>query len=126
MATVSIDDLGVEITQAIQRYTEEVQKAIEEEIDSTTDKVKDEIKAKSPKLTGSYKKGWSVKKESGNGTITRTIYNKTDYQLTHLLEHGHVNRDGTRTHGKAHIGPAWDKYGSELNKRIEQIIENGG
>ena len=126
MATVRIDKLGAEIAQAISTYTEEVQKAIEEEIDTTANKVKDEIKAKSPVLTGSYKKGWAVKKESSKGTVKRIVYNKTDYQLTHLLEHGHVNRDGTRTHGKAHIGPVWDKYQSELNKRIEQIIENGG
>lgn len=126
MATVKIDDLGAEIVQAIQSYTEEVQKAIEEEIDTAAGRIKDDIKSRSPVETGDYKKGWKVKKESSNGVITRTIYNKTDYQLTHLLEHGHVNRDGTRTPGKAHIGPAWDNHESKLNKRIEEIIENGG
>ena len=126
MATVKIDQLGAEIAQALSQYTEEVSKAIEAEIDTTATELKDEIKAKSPVMTGSYKKGWAVKKESSKGKVTRTIYNKTDYQLTHLLEFGHVNRDGTRTHGKAHIGPAEDKYITKLNKRIEQIIENGG
>lgn len=126
MATVKIDQLGAEIAQALSQYTEEVSKAIEAEIDTTAEALKEEIKAKSPVRTGSYKKGWKVKKESSKGTVTRTVYNKTDYQLTHLLEFGHVNRDGTRTHGKAHIGPAEDKYIKQLNKRIEQIIQNGG
>ena len=66
----------------------------------------------SPKKTGSYARGWSLKrvKSRGSGVTDIIVHNRTDYQLTHLLENGHVirNKKGTygRTHPIKHIAPA--------------------
>ena len=61
------------------------------------------LKADSPEKTGDYAKGWRMKKTS-KGYI---VHNKTDYQLTHLLEHGHARKGGGRdVKAKVHIRPA--------------------
>ena len=50
------------------------------------------MSANSPKDTGDYKKGWRIKQDKARKSII--VHNATDYQLTHLLEHGHVKRNG--------------------------------
>lgn len=66
----------------------------------------------SPKKSGDYAKGWTTKKVSDMEVV---VHNKTDYQLTHLLENGHVikNKKGTygRTRPIKHIAPVeeWAK-----------------
>jgi len=49
-----------------------------------------ELDANSPAKTGKYKKGWRIKQgKKAKQTNEVEIYN-TRYQLTHLLEHGHI------------------------------------
>lgn len=114
-----IDDLSKSILKELQRYS----RIIEEDLEVTKKEVADdllqEVKSKSPKSTGSYAKGWRIKK-SGSGYL---LYNKTDYQLTHLLEHGHAKRGGGRVQGKQHIAPAEEKAIKDLLSRIEKMIK---
>ena len=77
----------------------------------------------SPRKTGSYAKGWGVKKQ---GDMDVVVHNRTDYQLTHLLENGHVirNKKGTygRTNGTKHIAPVEEWAVDELPRRIIEDI----
>ena len=57
--TISVDDLEMEITQAIKAYTDDVIDAIEKEVDRTANKVRDDAKATAPKDTGKYAQGIS-------------------------------------------------------------------
>lgn len=64
----------------------------------------------SPKRTGEYASSWSTKVTRSSGRLIGvTVYNKR-YQLTHLLENGHVivNKKGEygRTRPIKHIEPA--------------------
>jgi Mg2+ and Co2+ transporter CorA len=124
--TVTIDQLAVEITQAIADYTDDVVQAIEVEVETTAKAVQADIKADSPRRTGEYAKGWARKKEKQQGAISYTIYNKNKPTLTHLLEYGHAKRGGGRVEGKPHIEPAVDRHIPAMERRIEQIIERGG
>lgn len=123
---ISIDELAVEITQAIAEYTEDVAAAIEAEVDATSKAIVDDIKANAPRKTGEYAKGWTRRKGGQPGTISYTIYNRSKPQLTHLLEHGHAKKGGGRVEGRPHIGPAVDRHIPAMERRIEQIIERGG
>ena len=58
------------------------------------------------------------------------VYNATDYQLTHLLEHGHalVGHNGKvlGTVGAIpHIGPAEQKAEKQLLKKVDIVVRGG-
>lgn len=76
------------------------------------------IRNASPRLTGSYARGWRVSKRGG-GLV---VHNATDYQLTHLLENSHVIANGSGTYGRTtpikHIEPAEQWASEELPRRI--------
>jgi hypothetical protein len=117
---VKIDDLANEITKQLRQFTDFVEEEVnlaKEEVAKTTVKT---LKENSPKQTESYAKGWRIKRFSRD----LVIHNATDYQLTHLLENGHINRDGTRTQGIVHIRPAEEIAVKEYVERVERAIQS--
>lgn len=127
MAKISIDNIGIEIAEVISQYTEEVSHAIEEEIDNTANKIKDDIVANAPKNKGEYAKGFKVKKEKKGSEVSRIIHNDKKPGLVHLLELGHATNGGTgRVKGKPHLQPSYDRHIPQMEKNIENIIKNGG
>lgn len=80
------------------------------------------IRNASPRLTGSYARGWRVSKRAG-GLV---VHNATDYQLTHLLENSHVIANGSGTYGRStpikHIEPAEQWASEELPRRIVEEL----
>jgi len=116
-----VDNLAKDIVKHLETYTREIQEEVEIITEDITKEAVKDLKSKTPfERTGEYKKGWARKKIDGG----YTIYNKNKPQLTHLLEHGHVNRDGGRTPGKAHIRPVEEASVTEYQKRIEKAIKS--
>lgn len=84
-------------------------------IDEYANKCLNIVKALSPvghSIKKKYKDGWVVEtKEARNGDYIATIWNKTDYHLTHLLENGHIivnKRNGVGwASAKPHIEEAY-------------------
>lgn len=112
----------------LENYSKDVKEATNKAIEKTARQSVRKLKNTSPKKTGDYAKGWAVKKErSRDGIYTITVHNKTDYQLTHLLENGHVvrNKKGVygRTNGIKHIAPVEQWASSELPLEIERELE---
>lgn len=82
-----------------------------------------ELRKTSPKATGRYAKGWKMRTSFENGTSARcTVFNATDYQLTHLLEKGHAKRGGGRVAAIPHIAPAEEKAAQALVKRVKEAV----
>lgn len=126
MANVSIDNLAAEITLAVKEYTEDVSAAIEREADQTSQRLAKEIRARSPRRTGEYAKGWARKKQGRDGEIRYIIYNRRKPRLAHLLEFGHAKRGGGRVAERPHIRPPADKEIEAFQNRVRTIIRNGG
>jgi len=122
---VQIDQLADAITKELHEYTEEVSAGIAEVVDQIAKECKAEIVANSPKRTGKYAKGWTIKKDNGYYRTKRIIWNK-NYRLPHLLEKGHAKRGGGRVAGIPHIKPAEEKYSAKLIKCIEDVIRSSG
>lgn len=116
----------LDIKDILNDYSSDIQEAIQEEAVKVANKGRDELRNTSPKRTGKYRKGWSVKTIKGNGFIDCTIHNSTNYQLTHLLEHSHLTRNGKKTTPKVHIKPVEQACIKEYEKNVEKIIKNGG
>ncbi|MDC2866515.1 HK97 gp10 family phage protein [Bacillus sp. BP-3] len=114
----SVNDLADEIVRQVATYTREVEEKVEVSKVEVAKKGVGELKQKSPKLTGDYRKGWRVKKV-GKDVV---IHNATDYQLTHLLEHGHVKAGGGRVAAKPHIRPVEEIVVSEFISKVEEAI----
>ena len=88
---VKISGLENACTQALNDYRKVTFEALKKAVDKTTKKTVDAIKGRAPRKTGKYAGDWSSKKmEESSVSYGRIVYNRKHYQLTHLLEHGHV------------------------------------
>ena len=119
-------DSILNVMDILNEYSNDIQEGITNEAQTVAKEGANELESSSPKRTGDYRKGWRVKTTKGNGFVNCTIHNSTNYQLTHLLENGHLNRDGSRTPPKVHIKPVEKQCISNFEKNIENIIKNGG
>lgn len=63
--------------------------------------------------SGLYRKGWRMKTYTENGVKAVKVYNETCYQLTHLLEFGHLAKNGKFVQPVPHI-----KQAEELAERV--------
>lgn len=91
--------------------------------DKCCDKIKSNVQKQNLVKRGKYLQGWKVEIEDRDrGGHTAIVHNETDWQLTHLLENGHliVNKRGGTGWASAHphINPA---YKSLRNKFIKAM-----
>lgn len=116
----------LEIKDILDEYSKDIQEGITDDAIKVAKEAVIDLKNTSPNRTGSYRKGWRVKKDKGNGYINCIVHNATDYQLTHLLEKPHLKRNGGLTTPKVHIAPVEEKSIKQYEREVEQIIKNGG
>jgi len=126
MAKIAIDNLAKEITKAVQKYTEDIEDAIELKVDEVADEMLKDVRQNSPVQSGRYRRGFRKTARDLGGKTTRIIWNKSEPTLVHLLEFGHAKVNGGRVSGKPHMRPAYDKNSAKLQSDIKRIIENGG
>lgn len=115
------------VTAQMKELMDQVDKDVKNSAKRNIDRVSKEsvqkLRNTSPRKSGSYAQGWGTKKQ---GEMDVIVHNRTDYQLTHLLENGHVirNKKGTygRTHGIKHIAPVEEWAVDELPRRIIEDI----
>lgn len=120
--SIKIDNLQKEIESILEEYSEDALDVVKQTVPKIGKKAVSELKKKSPKHTKRYAKGWKLKQENERLSTSAIVYNKDRYQITHLLENGHANRDGGRTNGQPHIKPVEDKVVKETIQKIKEGI----
>lgn len=127
--TIKADELQKALTDYLENYVEDIEEDVKDTVTEVAKEAKQELVQTSPKSgiarKTKYYKGWAIR----NGGRTRkkhyygkTVWNKTNYQLTHLLEFGHATRNGGRTNPQPHIRPVEEKYGTKFADLLEKKI----
>jgi len=134
--TIDPRELKQELDKYFNEYVEDINDVVVESVNTISKEARDELVKTSPKSgiarNTKYYKGWAIKIGAKTRQeafkYTKVIYNRTNYQLTHLLEFGHLKANGTgRVAAKPHIRPVEEKYGIKcsdlLGKNIRRISQ---
>lgn len=122
------ETLSVQMDKILEAYNERVQNVSRVAVQRVGRESVKKLRSTSPKRSGSYAKGWRLKTLKMSGNVTDVVVNNaTDYQLTHLLENGHVVVNAKGTFGRApahpHIKPVEEWANNELPAEIERELK---
>lgn len=123
--------LVASLVSTCEEYTEEIKATVVEGIIDIGQEATAEIRAIAPVYEGAnkntskgaYKRSWTYRVDRERGKINVTVHAKSPhYRLTHLLENGHLNRDGT-TRSKAipHISIVNNIAEKKVDKLLEEL-----
>lgn len=119
------ESVSVQMEELLDDVSKRVKGVMKESIKQTAVESAQKLRNTSPVKTGSYSKGWKAGKQRGDDYV---VHNATDYQLTHLLENGHIirNKKGTygRTHPIKHIKPVEEWASDELPRKVDRGLSN--
>lgn len=134
---VKPEQLDEAIREQLETYSEEIKQNLDKNFKEVAEKTAETLRKGGPykERTGKYTPDWSVTDRRNIGVIQSgqySVHNRKHYQLTHLLEKGHVNRRGNRVVGNSkafeHILPA-EQAAEELEvNATEKAVRsaNGG
>ena len=115
--------VSIQMKQILDEFDDHVNEVLGQAAVETADESVDKLQNTSPRKSGEYASGWRVKKLSKGDVVVHNIH----YQLTHLLENGHVikNKKGTygRTSGIKHIKPVETWANREFQRKIERGLK---
>lgn len=130
----------VDFLKLMKQYTDDVVEAMTEETRNTAENGAETLRnVRQPDATEGgtakpmkrrqwrkYSRSWKVKEFDGTNFYRAIIHNSKHYRLTHLLEYGHMTRNGKKTRAFAHIQPVDEAVAKRLTEIIPKIIEKGG
>ena len=126
---VSIDGLADAVAQELKLYEQHVIEGIRKETDKSMKQLVKETKATAP--VGHRKKHYrdsiasKVTKESWRAYEKTWYVRGSDYRLSHLLNNGHMLRDGGRYEGTGFITKASVSVIANYEKAIREVLERG-
>ncbi|MBO4681688.1 MAG: hypothetical protein J5623_07270 [Clostridiales bacterium] len=124
---VKADQLDEAIRSQLETYNADVARELNKGLKDVADKTADTLKKGGSyrERTGKYTPDWSVTERPGRSVMQGeeySVHNRKHYQLTHLLEKGHVTRNGKRTRAFAHIAPAEQAAQDLAVKAVEEAV----
>ena len=116
--------VAIQLAEVVDQYDVKLKRATNNAMDVVAKEAVRRLKSTSPKKSGEYARGWGLTRERGTGGINTVTVKNRVYQLTHLLENGHIVRNKKGTYGRApgikHIAPVEDWANTELPEEIER------
>lgn len=105
-------------------YATNLREAINADTEAAAQKLRKAIQAEAPVKTGKQKKSWRIAKEYLGGVDLKTVVHSTDYRKVHLLENGHVTRNGvTRTRATYYVSSNADRIIKEYEQQVAETIK---
>lgn len=122
MAKTPINRLNEAISGILAQYEGEVAENVGKIAEDIGKQGVKALRRASPRGSGRYARGWKTQVERGRMTTTVTIYNEHP-GLPHLLEYGHVTRNGTgrtypQTPAYEHIKPVETELVETFEKEV--------
>lgn len=121
--------VSAQLDKILEQYGRKADEAVEKSAKRAGRDTAKDLKNTSPKKTGAYASSWTTKVTRSSGRLIGvTVYNKEHYQLTHLLENGHVivNKKGEygRTRPIKHIEPAEQEGIQNFEQLVRAELES--
>ena len=125
------ESVAVQMEKLMEQYGSEVREIVESSAKDAAEIAKNQLKSTSPRGSGSrrhYANGWAVKSEIYEDQVSFTVYNRSKPGLTHLLENGHVARNGRGSYGRVraikHIKPAEEAAVMKFELRVRARLRS--
>lgn len=126
-------DLDATVHTILEQYGEKVYDVLSDCVKEVSDEAVEKLQSVSSFApgghpSGAYSKDWKQEEvKVGRLATKRVVHNEEHYRLTHLLEKGHVSRNGThRTFGRVaaypHIAPVNEWANEELPRLVERKL----
>lgn len=119
---LSAEELEKYIKKMVTQYTVEYPKESKKFVREQVKKVKTDLKAETPKVTGNLRKSWKHKVSARKGNARGEIYSNAPH--VHLVEDGHFNVDGTWNEGKHMLYNTMLKSRPEIDSEFDKFVED--
>lgn len=130
MATrrIRVDDFDKALEDILAEYGDNVTEGTKAATEAVARIAVQEAKAKAPYGTGKhhkahYRTGITQRDISTRLVPGQVVYNRSKYQLVHLLEHGHALRNGGRARAFPHFAPAEEHAIKNFEEAVKRIAE---
>lgn len=117
----TITDLASAVMKELNEYSEEVEEKVKKNIDSMADRLLEKLKTVGDykNISGKYRKSFYKKTLAEGKGYKRVVLASKDYRKTHLLENGHVMRQG----GRSKAYPHWAEAEAILKAEYEDVVK---
>lgn len=105
---IKVSEFGNAVLDILKEYREDIDGEMPSCVESAAKTTADIARAKATAFGGNkYRNGITVKITKGRLLTSALIHNPKHYQLTHLLEYGHVVKVKGKVYGKTRAFPHW-------------------
>jgi len=132
VTNTSFEQLPEELKKTLDTYSQNITTELNKAFKELAESGSDELKQGKPyhNRTGQYAADFAVTQRKNSTSVTgietQTIYNKKHYQITHLLEFGHLTRNGKRAAAYPHWQTALDNINKNIDRAVQEAVSRAG
>lgn len=130
VVNIGYDQLSAELQKQLETYNQDIVEGLNAAYKELAEAGVAKLQSTHPyhDRTGKYSKGFAATQRknavTATGAESYTIHNKKHYQITHLLEHGHLTRSGSRTRAFEHWKPTLEELDRKAETIVKRVVES--
>lgn len=117
-------DFTQQIQDALFKYGNAVDDIVMQAVKHECEEARKRLRADSPVNGGKYQRGWQYKVTTKRGWTHAVVFNGGSHAaLTHLLEKGHLLKNGNRAPALVHIAPVDEWVAEDYPQYVTDMIQ---